>query len=813
MNVLMVLTNIRRIVLLFSLVSLFTMGLVNKLSAQEDACTALQKEMDVTNYRINLMVRPDSQAIAGFCEIQLQCGPIDTLRFDLLALEVDSVFASFNGGPMVKTNFTRTANELLIANGSGTNSTNATTLIYYKGRPVKDGSWGGFYFSGDYAFNLGVGFEAEPHNYGRVWFPCKDNFCDRASYDFEITTPLNLKAVCNGSFAGSDTSANAITWRYHMKREIPTYLASVAVGPYVQVIPQDDMGYRLRLHAQASDSLNMLQSFIHLPKALQIFEAHYGPHPFDIAGYSLVPFNAGAMEHATNIAYPRYAVAGGGLAYETLMAHELAHHWWGNHKTTESAPQMWLNEGWASFSEFLFLENMYGRDAYDEAVASNHKNILHYAHLRDGTALPVSGVGHEHTYGMHVYKKGADVIHALRHVMGDSAFFTAIDSLMRTSASTMNTASLKQHFGEYLAEKPGVNLINDFFSDRIEGTGFGHFTVFEMSKELDKRSGWDLEFKIKQRVKLRNELYRNVQVPIRVLYTDGTLSEREKVLVNGDLSTFRIIFKKEPLQVWVDPDREMSFAVSDYSIHMKDTSWAIVNPSEDQQFFVLENPSSATDEMLVRVNHHWVSPDHTFNEHKGIVLSRQRYFSLEGKWTESNNYTLRFTYNGTTPQANFAAGWLDDDLIRGTEDSLLIMYRPNQTAAWQIWENTEWIHGSLFDKRGIVRVKKIVPGEYCLAIRKHDFFASFAEDGSKEPALKAYPNPADKQLYLQFESADITRTLEITDELGRLLQSHQIEKNTSVLQLNTSDWAAGKYYIGLQKGPELYEPRLLIIRH
>jgi hypothetical protein len=141
------------------------------------------------------------------------------------------------------------------------------------------------------------------------------------------------------------------------------------------------------------------------------------------------------------------------------------------------------------------------------------------------------------------------------------------------------------------------------------------------------------------------------------------------------------------------------------------------------------------------------------------------------------------------------------------------MYRPKQTATWQIWEDTEWIRGSLFDKRGIVRIKNLVPGEYCLAIRKHDFFASLAETVSGVPALKAYPNPADKQLYLQFESADATRMLEITDELGRLFQKRQIDKNTSVLQLNTSDWAAGKYYIGLQKGTELYEPRLVIIRH
>ena len=84
-----------------------------------------------------------------------------------------------------------------------------------------------------------------------------------------------------------------------------------------------------------------------------------------------------------------------------------------------------MNEGWASYSERLFLEHLYGKERYKNSIRDNHKSVLHYAHLRDGDTLPVSGIGHENTYGMHVYDKGADMVHTLRGYMGDSAFFKA----------------------------------------------------------------------------------------------------------------------------------------------------------------------------------------------------------------------------------------------------------------------------------------------------------------------------------------------------------------------------------------------------
>ena len=109
----------------------------------------------------------------------------------------------------------------------------------------------------------------------------------------------------------------------------------------------------VELYAKAQDTAAFKIAFQNLDKNLEAFEHFYGPYQFEKVGYSLVPFNGGAMEHSTNISYP-VSAATNGLAFETLMAHELAHHWWGNWVTCDKKEEMWLNEGMASYSEYLF---------------------------------------------------------------------------------------------------------------------------------------------------------------------------------------------------------------------------------------------------------------------------------------------------------------------------------------------------------------------------------------------------------------------------------------------------------------------------
>src|SRR5205085_12572700 len=150
----------------------------------------------------------------------------------------------------------------------------------------------------------------------------------------------------------------------------------------------------------------------------------YGPYPFEKIGYSIVPNTFGGMEHASQITMSQ-AFMTFTPDNEKLWAHELSHMWWGDKVTCETAGDMWLNEGWASYNEAFIKQVVYGEAAYRDYIRKNHREVLQFTHIIDGSYLSFINVPHAYTYGNTVYSKGEDIVHTLRYYMGDSAFFNA----------------------------------------------------------------------------------------------------------------------------------------------------------------------------------------------------------------------------------------------------------------------------------------------------------------------------------------------------------------------------------------------------
>ncbi|HBN03439.1 MAG TPA: hypothetical protein DD396_05285, partial [Bacteroidetes bacterium] len=144
-----------------------------------------------------------------------------SMRLDLLGLNVTEVLVN---GTSTIFSYSSPSIELLLP--PLVNDTFKVT-VFYNGTPKPDAQWGGFYFTGEYAFNLGVGFAADPHNFGRAWFPCFDNFTDRALYYTNITVDSGFKAYANGYLTEILNNGNATqTFKWTMDEAIPTYLAS-----------------------------------------------------------------------------------------------------------------------------------------------------------------------------------------------------------------------------------------------------------------------------------------------------------------------------------------------------------------------------------------------------------------------------------------------------------------------------------------------------------------------------------------------------------------------------------------------------------
>lgn len=668
--------------------------------------------------------------------------------------------------------------------------------IHYAGKPQRDPQWGGFYFNGEYAFNLGVGFASDPHNFGRVWFPCFDNFTDRATYTTTVTVDSGYKAYANGVLQSEINNGNGtMTYSWLMDETIPTYLASVAIAPYEEVT-MNVLGIPVVLTSLAKDTANLRQSFENLPQCIEQFVDKYGPHTFDRIGFNMVPFNAGAMEHATNIAYPVSTIANGSKAAETLFAHELAHHWWGNTTTCSTQEDMWLNEGWASYSEALFLETVYGKARYKSYVEENHRKVLQFAHARDGESLPVSGIGWEHTYGSHVYDKGADMVHTLRGIMGDDAFFNACRSFQQKfKLQDVSTADMQKEFQQFTS----VDLA-PFFSQWINEEGFAHFDFHYI---IENNGIYAVN--IKQTPRFNNLVY---EIPLQLTAFDKSFNRYDTtVLIQYKEQEFRIKPGFEAVFWAIDYDEKISDATTTQDWIVDKKGGYIMQ--EDVLATMLIDSVASGDSALLYAVHHWAPADGTYGVPEGITLNRQRYYTFDGIWGDYANVSVEFKYSGLEVFSD-VYGYLDNELLKITEDSLVLLYRENGNDAWTLYEDWNIVMGSKFDKRGYITITKVRKGQYALGM--YDAGLATTDVLESSPQLKLFPNPTLGSVNIEFTNGMVNGTLEITDSLGLLVKTLKLRNNSSNLTLDVSDLAPGKYFVGVVSDNKSYNAVPLIIR-
>lgn len=764
------------------------------------AQTINAQNIDVKKYSIYLDISDfKTQTISGFCDIEMSTtGAKKSYSLDLLALTVDSVV--YKGNTLV---FSQKDEKLEITWPTNwTENENRSFRIYYGGKPVRDASWGGFYFSGDYAFNLGVGFSADPHNFGRVWFPCNDVFPDRAVYEFWIETESDKKALCNGILQ-SETDLPNGNKQYHwlLRDPIPTYLASVAVAPY-EIKNSMHSGIPVTLAAVEADTSNMYSSFENLPNCIETYINQYGPHTFERIGFNLVPFNGGAMEHATNIAYPRFGAAGN-KNYETLWAHELAHHWFGNTITCESQEHMWINEGWASFSERVFLEGMYGKDRYKEDISANHRAVLHYAHLRDGSPLPVAGIGHANTYGSHVYDKGAEVAHTLRGYMGDSAFFLAVQKLMTDyKFKSVNSEQMKEHFQKFTHHN-----LDKFFEHWVYNPGFPHFDVIKQSSSGNSGS-YRCDFTLRQRTRMAPKRFDGVHMEVS-FYSESGEEYTDTVTIGSSYTQdFSLSTPFEPVWIVLDKEEKISDAITDKLLTI-----ATAGQYDFGDALMTMDVKSITDSALVRVEHNWVAPDAWFNGDNYPVLSKDRYWTVGGVWPNGFTADATIEYNGSTPGSNYPNGYLDQNTILITEDSLVLMYRENAGMTWREYDDYEKITRTKFDKKGQIIVKNLKRGEYAFGMYNKELLSAktINTGRSRSNQIKIYPNPSDTVVKFEW-GKKVNGYIEVTDKLGRVIHKQPIDKKSCEYEFDVRELTRGVYYVGLIQQNKAYTLHPFFVR-
>ncbi len=191
--------------------------------------------INVLSYTLNLTVTDfTTDTLRGNTIVKYvpKMNNIKTLSLDLLHFTVDSVFM---GSSKLAYTYDDTLLIITLPSTENIGDTNSVN-VYYHGKPIIDASgWGGFYFQSPYAYNLGVGFSSIPHNFGRTWYPCFDNFTAKSTFVFNITTDSANRSFCNG-YLTKDTISGAFRTRtWVMPNRISSYHASVDVAPYASI--------------------------------------------------------------------------------------------------------------------------------------------------------------------------------------------------------------------------------------------------------------------------------------------------------------------------------------------------------------------------------------------------------------------------------------------------------------------------------------------------------------------------------------------------------------------------------------------------
>ncbi|MFC5754134.1 M1 family metallopeptidase [Actinomadura rugatobispora] len=291
-----------------------------------------------------------------------------------------------------------------------------TVEVRYSGNPRPLSSpWGGL---GWEQLTDGSLVAAQPTG-APSWFPCNDRVQDKARHRISVTTASAYHVVANGRLAGRRSSGATTTWVYEQPEPMAPYLASVQIGRYRSVeVTGAPVPQRLVYPAEAEGRVR--HDFGRQGEMIERFAELFGPYPF--GAYTVVvaddeleiPVEAQGMSvFGTNH-------ADGARGEERLVAHELAHQWFGNSLTLADWRDIWLHEGFATYAEWLWSEFSGGEPADEHAVR------WHGRVSRRPQDLVLSDPGAERIFDDRVYKRGALALHALRRTMGDARFFAML---------------------------------------------------------------------------------------------------------------------------------------------------------------------------------------------------------------------------------------------------------------------------------------------------------------------------------------------------------------------------------------------------
>ena len=723
------------------------------------------ENVDVKHYEIHLnAIDFSNRTLDASTTITLTAKEeISSLELELKTLTVTSVVCSasdVNG-------FSQNGDVLSISFASSIASGEEFSVTVNYGGSTFNENWGGIHWSNDYVYNLGVGFDSQPHNLGKTWFPCVDDFSDKASYDLYLTYNNDMNSSCGGILAETTNNNDGTkTDHWVMSQEIPTYLMSFAVGSFVlweDTYEGMERDIPINVYAKPNQIDKVAATFANTKEIAAFYEAKFGPFPHNRIAY--VSTNLGCMEHVDNIAFSSSLITGTtNLNSEFFIAHEMAHSWFGNKVTCSTAGDMWLNEGFATFCNNYYLAGLYGEEDFVSSMQSLIDDIIFSCHNSEGW-IPLNDMPLDLTYGTTVYDKGAIVVYTMMNYLGRETFDEAIKYYLNKFDSK---SASSEDLRDAISESTGIDM-SDFFDTWIFTAGSPVYTVQHFTAEPNDNK-YDVEVTMNQGHRGAEHIGDNVRY--EVTFIDENWNTHSEMLSwDGETGICSTTIDFEPVAVFCDYNNKFADASHEMTSFIGKTGNYNFNNAKFKA-----NVQEISDSTLLRVEHHWTGPKSAGTIPEGLTISPDRYWSIYRLDKGESKISGEFQYQNND---NY-----DGDLMVSENDSIVLLYRANGSEPWQ---SLNYEHQSYGDY-GRMIVDDIKSGDYTLGMWDEEHAA--IKETNEETGFQIFPNPAKDKVNIIFPE-EIEGRIIISNQAGQMVKEVVVSGKETTIE--TDEFSAGVY--------------------